>query len=37
MVTKHLQDAQVDEGSRFEFKAQIEGQPTPEVRWFKVC
>lgn len=35
-ITGHLRDAQIDEGNRFEFFARIDGQPVPEIRWFKV-
>ncbi|KAL3985553.1 Immunoglobulin I-set domain family protein [Acanthocheilonema viteae] len=34
-ITSHLRDAQIDEGSRFEFTAYIKGEPVPEIRWFK--
>uniref|UniRef100_A0A915PMF1 Ig-like domain-containing protein n=1 Tax=Setaria digitata TaxID=48799 RepID=A0A915PMF1_9BILA len=34
-ITSHLRDAQIDEGSRFEFVTYIKGQPVPEVQWFK--
>ncbi|KAK6755359.1 hypothetical protein RB195_013995 [Necator americanus] len=30
-----LKDAQVDEGSRFEFVARIEGEPEPKITWLK--
>uniref|UniRef100_A0A1I7XJH7 Ig-like domain-containing protein n=1 Tax=Heterorhabditis bacteriophora TaxID=37862 RepID=A0A1I7XJH7_HETBA len=30
-----LRDAQVDEGSRFEFAARIEGDPEPVISWLK--
>lgn len=30
-----LRDAQVDEGSRFEFAARIEGEPEPKISWLK--
>ncbi|VDN42145.1 unnamed protein product [Gongylonema pulchrum] len=35
VITSHLRDAQIDEGSKFEFAARIEGEPLPEIRWFK--
>ncbi|KAK5973290.1 hypothetical protein GCK32_013682, partial [Trichostrongylus colubriformis] len=34
IITK-LTDAQVDEGSRFEFVARIEGEPEPKITWLK--
>ncbi|XGW04508.1 hypothetical protein V3C99_015582 [Haemonchus contortus] len=34
ILTK-LKDAQVDEGSRFEFVARIEGEPEPKITWLK--
>ncbi|PIO61756.1 immunoglobulin I-set domain protein, partial [Teladorsagia circumcincta] len=34
ILTK-LVDAQVDEGSRFEFVARIEGEPEPKITWLK--
>uniref|UniRef100_A0A0K0DFC0 Ig-like domain-containing protein n=1 Tax=Angiostrongylus cantonensis TaxID=6313 RepID=A0A0K0DFC0_ANGCA len=34
-ILTSLKDAQVDEGSRFEFVARIEGEPEPKITWFK--
>ncbi|VDN05777.1 unnamed protein product [Thelazia callipaeda] len=34
-ILSHLHDAQVDEGSRFEFSARIESEPISDVQWFK--
>ncbi|VDK19545.1 unnamed protein product [Anisakis simplex] len=35
VFTVQLRDAQVDEGSRFEFSASVDGQPTPHIQWLK--
>ncbi|KAL6742625.1 hypothetical protein Aduo_015757 [Ancylostoma duodenale] len=34
-ILTSLKDAQVDEGSRFEFVARIEGEPEPKISWLK--
>ncbi|WKY09281.1 hypothetical protein Q1695_001999 [Nippostrongylus brasiliensis] len=34
-ILTSLKDAQVEEGSRFEFVARIEGEPEPKISWLK--